>query len=131
MIAEGSAGDEGSGLSGEEIEDLHAEGHLIFIEPLEASTEHDWMSEFAASVADGRVRHRLQALQAALGGRGAFRRFKDVLAAHPDPRERWYARRRERLYAAMLDWLEENDIAPTTEAPNWLRPPGAGDLEKA
>jgi hypothetical protein len=56
-------------------------------------------------------------LAVAIRGRGAFRRFKDVLAAHPAERERWFAFRDGRLRARILDWLEAEGIKPA-------RPPG-------
>jgi hypothetical protein len=50
-----------------------AAGHLIQVEPLGPSAEYGWMTMFAESVADSRLRARLEI---ALDGRGAFRRFK-------------------------------------------------------
>jgi hypothetical protein len=122
IVATGSSGDEGSDLSEDDVEEALAEGHLIAIEPLEPRVEHDWMEQFAATVADERLRRRLEN---ALHGRGAFRRFKDVLASSPDIRDQWHAARRQRVYAAMRTWLDDNDVVPTTPVPDWLRPPGA------
>jgi hypothetical protein len=45
-----------------------------------------------------------------------------VLAGHPRERERWFRFHDERVREAMREWLEDNDIEPTTEPPE--RPPG-------
>lgn len=89
-------------------------GHLIPIEPLGSSVEYGWMAEFASSVGDAQIRDRLEL---ALDGRGAFRRFKNVLLDFPAERERWLAFRDERLRASAREWLAEHDIGPTTAPP--------------
>jgi hypothetical protein len=89
-------------------------GHLLAIEPLGASVEYGWMAEFAASVGDARLRERLEL---ALSGRGAFRRFKNVLLDFPAERERWFAVRDGHLREAARGWLEDQDIEATTAAP--------------
>ena len=91
-----------------------AEGSLVRIEPLEASVEYGWMTEFTASVTHTRLRDRLEV---ALDGRGAFRRFKDVLAEYPAARERWFRFHDEGVRKAMREWLEDHDIEPTTARP--------------
>jgi hypothetical protein len=93
--------------SEEELDDRLAEGRLIAIEPLESSVEYGWMQDFAVSVADPVLR---RLLAVALDGRGAFRRFKDVLADYPSERERWFAFHGEHVRAAAREWLEENGI---------------------
>lgn len=106
-------------LSEDEVDTGEAEGYLVRIEPLESSVEYGWMAEFAASVTDSRLRDRLEV---ALDGRGAFRRFKDVLAQHPAERERWFGFRDARVRVVMREWLEDHDIEPTTAPPD--RPAG-------
>jgi hypothetical protein len=91
-----------------------AEEHLIPIEPLGSSVEYGWMAEFASSVGDTQLRDRLEV---ALDGRGAFRRFKNVLLDHPAERERWFTFRNERLRETAWRWLAEHDIKPTTAPP--------------
>jgi hypothetical protein len=107
-------GDKDEELSEEEVETGLAEGHLIHIEPLPSSVEYGWMVEFAESVTEPRLRDRLEV---ALDGRGALRRFKNVLLDHPVERERWFAFRDRRLREAMLEWLADHDIEPTTKPP--------------
>jgi hypothetical protein len=99
-------------LSEDEADEGLAEGHLVRVEPIESSVEYRWMEEFAVSVTDGRLR---DLLKVALDGRGAFRRFKDVLAQYPREREQWFRFHDQRVRAAMREWLEDNGIEPTTE----------------
>lgn len=88
------------------------------IEPLGSSVEHGWMEEFAGSITNPRLRDQLEV---ALDGRGAFRRFKNVLANHPGERQRWFAFRAERVRAALLEWLADHGIEPTTAPPDQRR----------
>jgi hypothetical protein len=103
-----------AGLSEEEVQTGFLKGYLIHIEPLSSSVEYGWMVEFAETVADRRLREKLDV---ALDGRGAFRRFKDVLADYPAERERWFAVHDTRLRQAMEEWLADHDIEPTTPPP--------------
>jgi Uncharacterised protein family (UPF0158) len=87
---------------------------LIHVDPLGSKVEYRWMAEFTGTVRDARLRDRLEV---ALDGRGAFRRFKNVLLDFPGERERWFAFRDERLHAAARDWLGELGIESTTAPP--------------
>ena len=93
----------------EKVETGLSEGYLLRIEPLPSSIEYGWMATFAASAQDPHLR---ELLDVALRGRGAFRRFKQVLSDRPEERERWFAFRDERMRHAMKDWLAEHDIEP-------------------
>jgi hypothetical protein len=97
------------GPSEEEIETGVTEGYLIYIEPIESSVEYRWMAEFAESVDNPELRGKLEV---ALDGRGAFRRFKNVLADDRAERERWFAFHGQRLREAMDEWLTDHDIEP-------------------
>jgi len=56
--------------------------------------------------------HLQELLWVAIRGKGAFRRFKDVLLAYPQERERWFQFRDKRLHQRVLDWLDEEGISP-------------------
>jgi len=100
--------------SEEEIDAGMAAGHLLHVEPLGSSVEYGWMAESAGTVGDARLR---DLLGGALDGRGAFRRFKDVLLEHPVEREGWFAFRDGHVRAAAREWLAENGIEATTAPP--------------
>ena len=70
------------------------------------------MEDFVVTVEDERLQERLWQ---AISGRGAFRRFKDVLAGHFREQERWYAFKDARLEQRVLDWLASEDIEPIIE----------------
>jgi len=74
--------------------------------PVPTCDSHDgWrdMADFIGTVED---QHLSDLLGVAISGSGAFRRFKDVLARHPDERQRWFAFQRERNRKRVRDWLE-------------------------
>jgi len=103
--------DDDDGISEGEIDARLDAGRLIHVEPLGSEVEYRWMEEYTATVRDAALRGRLEV---ALAGRGAFRRFKNVLLYFPAERERWFAFRDERLHAAAREWLGELGIEPTT-----------------
>jgi hypothetical protein len=67
------------------------------------------MEEFTATVDDERLQ---ELLEVALDGKGAFRRFKDVLARYPDQRQQWFAFERQRVRVRIVRWLESLGITP-------------------
>jgi hypothetical protein len=70
------------------------------------------MEAFIETVASRRLQERLWG---AIRGRGAFRRFKDVLAGHPAERDRWFAFRDGRVCQRALAWLADEGIEPVEE----------------
>ena len=71
------------------------------------------MERFIGTIEDGRLRERLGD---AIQGRGAFRRFKDLLARHPQVEEAWFEFKDVRLQKRVADWLEFHDIEPLQKA---------------
>jgi DNA-binding transcriptional MerR regulator len=78
------------------------------------------MELFVDTVGDARTADRLAA---AIGGRGAFRRFKDTLSAWPAETHRWYAYSEERQRGRAREWLAENGYYAS--APSESRHPAA------
>jgi hypothetical protein len=79
------------------------------------------MEDFIVTVQDKQLETRLWD---AIRGRGAFRRFKDVLAYHPRERERWFAFKDELMRRRVVDWLNSKGIEPVfTPRPAPERPP--------
>jgi len=124
MVPVGRMDDDDASLSEEELDAGLEAGHLIHVEPLGSRIEYGWMEEFAGTVGDARLHDRLEI---ALDGRGAFRRFKNVLHDAPDERERWFAFRDDRLRAAAREWLAGHGIEPTTAPPARRRGPDQAD----
>jgi hypothetical protein len=73
------------------------------------------MERFIPMVDEGELRDQLSA---AIDGKGAFRRFKDVLMTYGTERERWFAFRSERLRVFMEAWLSAHGLAPVAR-PVW------------
>ena len=67
------------------------------------------MEDYIETVADQRPVERLHRT---IQGRGAFRRFKDVVLNDPGERERWFAFQNARQRALALEWLAEENIEP-------------------
>ena len=51
-------------------------------------------------------------LSDAIDGRGTFGRFKRVLSAYDDERERWFAFKDARLRERIVAWLADEGIVP-------------------
>ncbi len=88
--------------------------NYIRIDPASSREQYRWMERFVGSVTEGALRDRLVM---AIDGKGAFRRFKDVLLAYPAERERWFTYRADLLHWHIHNWLIEREIEPTIAAP--------------
>lgn len=81
---------------------------FISVPKTESSEAYGDMVDFIATVKDRRLQGLLER---AIDGRGAFRRFKDVVARHPGEQQRWFRFQADRLRERILEWLEEEGIA--------------------
>ncbi|MGE5184369.1 MAG: UPF0158 family protein [Acidobacteriota bacterium] len=88
--------------------------NYLRIEPASSREQYRWMEKFVGSVSDEPLRERLII---SIDGKGAFRRFKDVLLAYPAERERWFSYRADLLHWHIQNWLEEHGIQATNEPP--------------
>ena len=88
---------------------------FLRIEPAASREQYKWMERFVSHVTDEPLRERLII---AIDGKGAFRRFKDVLLNYPAERERWFSYRSDLLHWHMQKWLEKEQLDPK-EAPPW------------
>lgn len=99
---------------------------FVRIEPAASREQYRWMERFVAMVTEPTLRERLLI---AIDGKGAFRRFKDVLVAYPAERERWFSFRGDLLHWHMQKWMEREQLEPS-EAPPWgVVPAPAPDTE--
>lgn len=65
------------------------------------------MEDFISTMQDGRLRDRMSR---AIQGRGAFGRFRDLLAESPRERERWFEFKERRVRERVMEWLESEGI---------------------
>ena len=93
-----------------ELEERIEEGYgeRIISIPCESSAEgYRDMEDFIVTVEDERVREKLIV---AVNGRGAFKRFKDVLLDYPESRDRWFGFKEGRVLDRVYEWLEFEGI---------------------
>ena len=93
-----------------ELEEKIEEGYgeRIISIPCESSGEgYRDMEDFIVTVEDERVREKLLV---AVNGRGAFKRFKDVLLDHLELRDKWFEFKEGRVLDRVMEWLEFEGI---------------------
>jgi len=74
----------------------------------ESHEEYEDMVDFIATVKD---EYLAELLEVATNGKGAFRRFKDVLLNYPEERERWFQFKDDRTQERALEWLDDIDVS--------------------
>ncbi|RYZ04168.1 MAG: hypothetical protein EOO73_25120 [Myxococcales bacterium] len=89
---------------------IASDASYMRIEPVSSREQYRWMERFIPMVEDKPLS---DLLTQAIDGKGAFRRFKDVLMSHGAERERWFAFRSERLRVFMEAWLAAHALKPT------------------
>lgn len=100
---------------------IASDGNYLRIDPVSSREQYRWMERFIPMVDDLDLRGKLAQ---AIDGKGAFRRFKDVLMSYAIDRERWFLFRSERLRTFMEAWLTAHAIRATPR-PQWVdAPPG-------
>jgi hypothetical protein len=108
--------------------DMHSrialDPNYMRIDPVSSREQYRWMERFIPMVEDSEIQSRLLT---AIDGKGAFRRFKDVLMAYAAERERWFAFRSERLRVFMEAWLSAHGLKPIARPPVALEGAPAAD----
>jgi hypothetical protein len=94
---------------------IASDGNYLRIDPVSSREQYRWMERFIPMVEEPDLRGKLAQ---AIDGKGAFRRFKDVLMSYGTERERWFAFRSERLRTFMEAWLSAHAIRATPR-PQW------------
>lgn len=111
-----------------DVDEGVAAGHFIRVEPIPSREQYRMMERFIATVINVPLK---EALQDAIVGKGAFRRFKDAVSRHPEERKRWFAFRDALLHRYILDWLKTHKLE-LQEIPAWnLEPPMTPSPESA
>ena len=94
---------------------IASDGNYLRIDPVSSREQYRWMERFIPMVEDAELRAKLMH---AIDGKGAFRRFKDVLMSYAADRERWFTFRSERLRTFMEAWLSAHAIKAIPR-PTW------------
>jgi hypothetical protein len=82
-------------------------GRYLQVPRAESRDGYEDMQEFIDTVSDKALQ---QLLEVAIRGKGAFRRFKDVLARDPAEQQRWFAFQMERLDTRVREWLADEGV---------------------
>jgi hypothetical protein len=72
---------------------------------------HDGYEDMQDFIATVKNEHLSELLEVAISGKGAFRRFKDVLINYPEEKERWFQFKDTRVQAKALEWLDDIDVS--------------------
>jgi hypothetical protein len=99
---------------------IAADASYVRVEPVSSREQYRWMERFIQMLDPSDLRDELTL---AIDGRGAFRRFKDVLMVNATERERWFAFRSERLRVFMEAWLEAHSLEAIPRAVQSPSPP--------
>jgi hypothetical protein len=95
---------------------IASDGNYLRIDPVSSREQYRWMERFIPMVDDTDLRGKLAQ---AIDGKGAFRRFKDVLMSFGPDRERWFTFRSERLRTFMEAWISAHAIKAIPR-PQWV-----------
>ena len=90
--------------------DLDDEDRWLWVDCEGSAEGYRDMQAFIATLADP---SRADRLGIAIQGKGAFRRFKDVLSRWPDELERWFAYSEERQRGRARAWLTDAGYFPS------------------
>lgn len=87
---------------------------FLAIDAIPSRIQYQWLAEFILSVTDETSRGRMEA---AINGKGAFRRFKDILLTMPEERRRWFEYRDQMMRQRIVEWVQEQGVTPLNPAP--------------
>lgn len=106
---------------------ISADSNYLRIDPVSSREQYRWMERYIPMVEDPEL---VSKLTQAIDGKGAFRRFKDVLMSYGPERERWFSFRSERLRIFMEAWLSAHALAPVAR-PVWATTGEKGETPPA
>jgi hypothetical protein len=98
---------------------ISSDSNYLRIDPVSSREQYRWMERFIPMVDEVELRGKLMN---AIDGKGAFRRFKDVLMSYATERERWFLFRSERLRTFMEAWLTAHALQAIAR-PAWTEGP--------
>jgi hypothetical protein len=87
----------------------------LLIPPIPSIIQYQWVDEFIIAITEELTREKARE---AINGKGAFRRFKDLLVSFPEERRRWFEYRDEKMRQRVVEWIWEQGIEPLN-APPW------------
>ncbi len=118
------------GRAGEEdgAEEDTDDDALVLVDPYPSYVWYEDLTDFALRIADERAG---QALARAIEGKGAFRRFKDILHQRfPELVPLWYAFRDTRAEQRAVRWLLDMELVDDAAAERWFEAHPDPDLTR-
>jgi hypothetical protein len=103
---------------------ISSDTNYLRIDPVSSREQYRWMERFIPMVDEPELRAKLMH---SIDGKGAFRRFKDVLMSFGTERERWFTFRSERLRTFMEAWLTAHAIKAIPR-PQWVDGPPSEEV---
>jgi len=94
-------------------QDEDDEDRWLYVGHIGSSYGYEDMELFIDTVTDPT---KADLLRVAITGKGAFRRFKDVLSRWPDERERYYLMSADRQLGRAREWLADQGFRPSGAA---------------
>lgn len=88
---------------------LDDKDRYVRIPERDSHSAYSTMHEFINTLNDENLKERLRS---ALSGKGAFRRFKDVLLEYPKERKKWHAFNAKAMRKEITQWLKTLGIMP-------------------
>lgn len=82
---------------------LNEDGRYVRIPERESDEAYKTMTDFIETVNDPALKEKVSS---ALNGKGAFRRFKDVLIDYPRERKRWHGYNAKAMKEVIIEWLK-------------------------
>lgn len=88
--------------------EIDGSSHYRRVERIPSSQAYQWMVDFVEEIVTPKDARAAEKLSIALMGKGAFRRFKDVLYTTDEKWvQAWYEWKNQRLTEAVEAWLQE------------------------
>ena len=114
-VAFSSEFDDGFDEEESSAEDYEGEEYIP-VERVHSYEAYQWMEDFVEQVVAPKDRQAAEKLSIALMGKGAFRRFKDVLNRVDDKwAQEWYQYKDKQLYEAMREWFASLSVTITEQ----------------
>jgi hypothetical protein len=88
---------------------LNENGRYVHIPERYSSEAHHVMTEFLEIIKNPVIKEELTH---ALNGKGAFKRFKNVLISYPKERKRWHGFNAKAMKRVIIEWLKSLGIEP-------------------
>ncbi len=102
----------------ERLEEIEFSSDYVPIERIPSHEAYQWMENFVAEIVAPKDAQAAEKLSIALMGKGAFRRFKDVLHSVGDEWvQAWYHWKDDQLHTAMKEWFESLPLTIIEELP--------------